>query len=501
MVHTEMLFILFWKNEDDITAKIVHTQASSEREEAHISSDQDQRSGEVHPMRRSRQSKRKFKKPCSCMTMEEGIKKIPFSPVRFAEVFNFRNYRDRMPQLRRAHHTLHMASDAAHTAMTAAFGGITIATTPAIPTDAQEAITGLPDHLVVTHVLRSEYFDDPADLARLPAVSRGMRDAVAATGLQIEELDEDEAVNLGCLSALQRRQRQGRLSRQEYLCQAAARSGQLEELKALRENGTPWGVSTCWAAAMGGRLDVLQWAHVNDCPWNEETCAAAAVGGHLKVLQWARANDCPWNENTCHDAAMGGHIEVLLWACANGCPCDKKELHIAAQEGHEAMVRALIEAGADINKAKDNGATLLCIAASEGHESVMQVLIELGADTSKAMDGGATPLFIATQNGHETVMQVLIELGADVNKAIDGGATPLFVAAQNGHETMVRALIEAGADVNPAKNILVTPLLMAAQKGHEAVVRALIEAKRTSTRQRITARRRCASPLKRATRW
>ena len=176
--------------------------------------------------------------------MEEGRKKIPFSPVRFAEVFNFRNYRDRMPQLRRAHHTLHMASDAAHTAMTAAFGGITIATTPAIPTDAQEAITGLPDHLVVTHVLRSEYFDDPADLARLPAVSRGMRDAVAATGLQIEELDEDEAVNLGCLSALQRRQRQGRLSRQEYLCQAAARSGQLEELKALRENGTPWGIST-----------------------------------------------------------------------------------------------------------------------------------------------------------------------------------------------------------------------------------------------------------------
>ena len=53
-----------------------------------------------------------------------------------------------------------------------------------------EAIPRLPDHLVATHVLRSEYFDDPADLARLPAVSRGMRDAVAATGLRFEELDE-----------------------------------------------------------------------------------------------------------------------------------------------------------------------------------------------------------------------------------------------------------------------------------------------------------------------
>ena len=41
-----------------------------------------------------------------------------------------------------------------------------------------------------THVLRSEHFDDPADLARLPAVSRAMRAAVAETGLRFKELDE-----------------------------------------------------------------------------------------------------------------------------------------------------------------------------------------------------------------------------------------------------------------------------------------------------------------------
>jgi hypothetical protein len=48
----------------------------------------------------------------------------------------------------------------------------------------QEAIPGLPDHLVVAHILRSGHFDDPADLARLPAVSRAMRDVVAGTGLR-----------------------------------------------------------------------------------------------------------------------------------------------------------------------------------------------------------------------------------------------------------------------------------------------------------------------------
>ena len=95
-----------------------------------------------------------------------------------------------------------------------------------------------------------------------------MRDAVAATELQFEELDEDEAVKLGCLSAVQRLQRGGRLSRKEGLCEAAARSGQLE---------------------------VLQWLRANDCPWDKYTCAHAAGGGHLEVLQWLRANDCPWD--------------------------------------------------------------------------------------------------------------------------------------------------------------------------------------------------------------
>ena len=137
--------------------------------------------------------------------------------------------------------------------------------------NAGEAFTRLPNHLVVTHVLRPEYFDYPADLARLPAVSRAMRDLVAETGLRFEELDEDEAVELGCVSAVQRMQRQGQLSRQELLCQAAARSGQLAELKVLRAGGWPWDRVTCSAAALGGHLEVLQWACANGCPWDIRT--------------------------------------------------------------------------------------------------------------------------------------------------------------------------------------------------------------------------------------
>ena len=190
----------------------------------------------------------------------------------------------------------------------------------------QALIPGLLDDIVVTHVLRSELFDDPTDLARLRVVSRGMRDAVAATGLTFEELDEKRAVKLGCLCALQRLALAGRLSRKALLCKAAARSGQLEELKAVRAKG---------------------------CRWDEYTCSAAAKGGQFEVLQWARANDCPWDEDMCEGAAEGGHLEVLQWAHANGCPWSEEELYMAAKKGHEMIVRFLIEAQAHVDKALD----------------------------------------------------------------------------------------------------------------------------------------------------
>ena len=157
--------------------------------------------------------------------------------------------------------------------------------------NAGEAIPGLLNDIVVTHILRSEHFDDPADLARLPAVSRAMRNAVAETGLRFEELDEYRAAELGCLNAVQRLERGGRLSYQERLCQAAAR---------------------------GGRLEVLQWAQANGCPWDEETCSMAAGGRYLDMLRWARANGCPWNANAV--AREYEQDDVVIWATANGAP-------------------------------------------------------------------------------------------------------------------------------------------------------------------------------------
>ena len=150
------------------------------------------------------------------------------------------------------------------------------------------AIPGLPNHLVVAHILRSDFLRDPADLAVLRRVSRGMRDAVDATGRKIEELREDDAAERGYLSTLKCLRRQGRLCNNRLLCAAAARSGDLDELKSFRAEEISWDKWTCAYAAAGGHLEVLRWAHENGCPWDAPTCTNAAFRGHLEVLKWAR---------------------------------------------------------------------------------------------------------------------------------------------------------------------------------------------------------------------
>ena len=57
--------------------------------------------------------------------------------------------------------------------------------TRAMQIDAQEAIPGLPQDVVVKHILRC--VTDTIVLARLKAVSRAMRDAVERTGLRVVE--------------------------------------------------------------------------------------------------------------------------------------------------------------------------------------------------------------------------------------------------------------------------------------------------------------------------
>ena len=57
------------------------------------------------------------------------------------------------------------------------------------------------------------------------------------------------------------------------------------------------------------------------------------------------------------------------------------------------------------------------IGCSMGRQEVVKVLLEAGADVDKAGEDGVTPLMLAVAGDHEAVVKVLLDAGADVNLA------------------------------------------------------------------------------------
>lgn len=199
-------------------------------------------------------------------------------------------------------------------------------------TDAREFFPVLVPQDIIDQIFSPANLPDPADLANLTAVNRGIRDAVVATGRKVEELNSVKAAELGCLRTLQCLLRQGRLEK-SLVCSAAARGGHLEELKWGIAEGCQYAEETHAAAASSGNLEVLQYLDGIFCRASgTKSCAAAALklNGHLHVLKWMHEVIYVWDELTSANAAAGGHLEVLLWLRANGCPSDEKELDAAA---------------------------------------------------------------------------------------------------------------------------------------------------------------------------
>jgi ankyrin repeat protein len=149
-------------------------------------------------------------------------------------------------------------------------------------------------------------------------------------------------------------------------------------------------------------------------------------------------------------------------------------LRLAANGGHELAVVQLLEVGAAVDHAWEDGATPLYSAASNGHDAVVARLLEVGATVDMAQKDGATPLFMAAQRGHDAVVARLLRAGAAVDLAEQTGMTPLFIAAQKGHDAVVARLLEMGAVLDSARKDGATPLYMASLSGHCAVVVRLL---------------------------
>jgi ankyrin repeat protein len=85
-------------------------------------------------------------------------------------------------------------------------------------------------------------------------------------------------------------------------------------------------------------------------------------------------------------------------------------LHWPCMNGNAATAKLLIERGASVNAEAGGwaaGATPLHFAAAGGHDEIVLALLDAGADAERADHNGRTPLDRAVQHGHESTAQLL----------------------------------------------------------------------------------------------
>ena len=115
-------------------------------------------------------------------------------------------------------------------------------------------------------------------------------------------------------------------------------------------------------------------------------------------------------------------------------------LILAAQGGNSAVMRALLEAGADPMLTDNESTTVLIAAAGYGRNH---------------------PYTAATEEGALEAAQMALDLGNDLQATNKYGETPLHAAAYWGKDSMVQFLVDQGAEVNALNRVGQTPLSIA----------------------------------------
>ena len=146
------------------------------------------------------------------------------------------------------------------------------------------------------------------------------------------------------------------------------------------------------------------------------------------------------------------------------------EAHMA---GRVDVIKLLVAAGADVNRADEHGWTPLFLAVRaagriehkitvsekiinmvlrNGYVGVLKALLDAGADVNWATNKyGNTALHLwaeGRRGSHADVLKALVAAGADVNATNRYGDTPLYYGIKEDDPDVVKALIAAGADVN-----------------------------------------------------
>jgi ankyrin repeat protein len=156
---------------------------------------------------------------------------------------------------------------------------------------------------------------------------------------------------------------------------------------------------------------------------------AAFYANHQAMRRLVAAGaDANALENDFYDivtiAAVAGDIDTLNLALELGCKPDNvtsrydgTALIAAAHLGHVEIVEALIRAGAPLDHVNNLNWTALIesIVLGDGgarHTSTLRALVEAGADVNLADGRGTTPLGLARIYGYRDMIRILLDAGA-----------------------------------------------------------------------------------------
>jgi ankyrin repeat protein len=136
----------------------------------------------------------------------------------------------------------------------------------------------------------------------------------------------------------------------------------------------------------------------------------------------------------------------------------------AAWNGNVAAVRALIDAGADVNEVDLRGVNALHYAAiskAEGGPLCVDALLQAGSDYNASTWYGYSPLHTVTENDHVGNGRRLIDAGADIEAKTGTGSTPMTRAVVENAVGMIRCLYDAGASLESTNSDRDTALFVA----------------------------------------
>jgi ankyrin repeat protein len=118
-------------------------------------------------------------------------------------------------------------------------------------------------------------------------------------------------------------------------------------------------------------------------------------------------------------------------------------LHLAAFFGQVAMARFLLAEGAlpdDYSRNALGNQPLHAAVAGRQNVAVVRLLLDEGANPNARAAMGLSPLHIAAEIGHQELIDLLLQRGAGRYAAMDNGDLPADLARRRGHQAVADRL-------------------------------------------------------------